>query len=183
MGGIPYELVDPTFDRVQDYLDGEIEEASDPAQRRLVGDRVKRARRSLADTAPVIPEDESDPTEELTGPPEDGSYHTQDGTPDGPPLAGDTDDEPAKPARRGGRRTPAKAAPDPADANGGTEDTPPARRSGKRRTPAESAARTAVKAETDDKPVRATRTAAARKGGKRTPADTKSSGFANEPPF
>lgn len=129
LAGLPYELVDPTFDRIRDYLDGELNEDTDPVQHLLAGERVRRVRRSLSDDPPTPAEPTPDTsTEDLTAEPADDRHHTQDGTPDGPPLAGETDEDgPLK---------------------------PPARRATKRKSPAEAKARAEVKADTDDKPPR-----------------------------
>jgi AAA domain-containing protein len=87
---LPVELVDPTVERVHRYVTGDLTDETDRAQRRLP-DRDVAVRHSLADEYPDLAEED------------EARYHTKDGTPDGPPLAGDKDDDPPKrPARRGG---------------------------------------------------------------------------------
>lgn len=88
LNALPVELVDPTVERVHLYVTGQLTEDTDRAQRRLP-DRETLTRRSLAEEYLDLPEGE---------PP----YHTEDGTPDGPPLAGDEDDPPKSSRRRSG---------------------------------------------------------------------------------
>lgn len=82
MNALPIEMVDPTIERVHQYVSGELAEGSDLAQEMLPDREVMTRRRSLADGY--------------------GVYHTADGTKDGPPLAGDEDDP--EPPKRSARR-------------------------------------------------------------------------------
>jgi hypothetical protein len=92
LNSLPVELVDPTFDRIYAYVHGELQHETDRTQRRMPnGAEGVLVRRSLAD--------DDGP---WSGPTADGTHHTKDGTPDGPPLAGDEDDP--EPPKRSGRR-------------------------------------------------------------------------------
>jgi hypothetical protein len=86
LNALPVELVDPTIERIHRYVSGELTDETDRAQRRLP-DREVAARYSLADEYPNLVDEEA-------------PYHTKGGTPDGPPLTGDEDDPPKRPARR-----------------------------------------------------------------------------------
>jgi hypothetical protein len=176
---LPVELVDPTIERVHQYVTGVLVEEVDRAQRRLP-DREVLVRRSLADDYPDLP------------------HHTQDGTATGEPLAGDEDDPepPKRPARRGSassgrtRATAPASAPPASETSSGDSETPsdesgpeepvkPARRSG-RKTAADRTARAQVKEETEGSKSGgpATKRAAAR-----AKQVEEASGFNDEPPF
>ena len=116
MFSLPVEMVDPTFDRILAYVRGELKHETDPAQKRMPGGAEGiLVRRSLADEVPDL------------------SHHTQDGTKDGPPLAGDEDDP--EPPKASGRRqsaassgrtraTAPASAPPSSETSSGTSDEP-----------------------------------------------------------
>ncbi len=197
MFSLPVEMVDPTFDRVYEYIHGGLDPDTDPAQRRMpAGAEGIPTRLSLADESPP--------------------YHTQDGTPDGPPLAGDEDDpEPPKgrvtnrrsrvssakeaaatstsgtgssegepePPKQGGRtrvRSPKPAAAStPPDESAGPEATP--RRTSGRKTAAQREAERAKKAVQADTELSKNGGPATRAARQR--AASKSGDFDGEPPF
>lgn len=190
LNSLPVELVDPTFDRIHAYVNGELEHETDPVQRRMPGGAEGvLARRSLADE-------------------DDGRHHTKDGTASGDPLAGDEDDTPDPPKRSGRRsgassgRTSARAkssatetaassepesdATEPEAAAAESPAKPPARRSG-RKAPADravAAAKAQVKAETEGtKNGPATRAAAERSRKAEQARTGPAGGFNDEPPF
>jgi len=190
MFSLPVELVDPTFDRIWAYVHGELDPNRDPAQKRMPGGAEGvLTRRSLADEDGIG----------HYGPTDEARYHTQDGTPDGPPLAGEQDDP--EPPKRGGRRTarsstPAAASKEPepsAEEEPGSdqvqppdpsseEETKPAPRRSGRKPAADRAAKAAkaeVQADTEGTKSGPARRAAAERASKAEQA----SGFSDEPPF
>jgi hypothetical protein len=167
MFSLPVELVDPTFDRIYAYVHGEIEHESDPAQKRMPGgaDGVL-TRRSLDDELP---------------------WHTEDGTPDGPPLAGDEDDP--VPPKSSGRRlvassgrtrasAPKNASPPEQETLGGDESPDPPRTGGRKSARSRTAATAPETAADDsgsvpDSPPAGTTGKAAppKRGGRKSAAD------------
>jgi hypothetical protein len=183
---LPVELVDPTIERVHRYVSGELTDETDRAQRRLP-DREIALRHSLAEEYPAFSAEEF-------GTDGDASYHTKDGTPDGPPLEGDEDDPepPKRPARRGGassgrtRATAPKSAPPDSETSSGASETPsdeppdPPKRGGRRAarssTPAAASKPPDESAEppsgsAPDSPPGGTTGRAARSSGRKTAAD------------
>jgi hypothetical protein len=174
LNALPVELVDPSIERIHRYVSGELTDETDRAQRRLP-DRELATRYSLADEYPDVPEEEV--------------YHTKDGTPDGPPLAGDGDgpEPPKRPARRGGAssgRTRATA-PESAPESEGTKpagDEPPdppkrgGRRAARSSTPVAASKPPDESAEppsgpAPDSPPDGTTGRVARSSGRKSPAD------------
>jgi len=157
---LPVELVDPTAERIHKYVTGVLSEETDRAQRRLP-DREVASRRSLAD-------------DYIDSPEEEAPYPTKDGTPDGPPLAGEEDDPPKRPARRrasaSSGRTSASA---PASAPEETASSEPESDAPEAESVAEplKASGRRVRSEPPDEPATAEEKPAPRRSGRKTPAD------------
>jgi hypothetical protein len=121
IGGLPYELVDPTFERVVAYLTDQLVEAKDPAQKTLTGETVTVVRRSLrGGTGTYGPTDEDRVAESVE------------------PVEEATEPDPPKRASRARKpaasKTPDKPAPEPEPAAEPAEEIkPPARKTAAQR--------------------------------------------------
>lgn len=204
LNALPVELVDPTIERIDAYVNGDLTEDIDRAQRRLP-DREVITRRSLADE--YLDEDATTGTygptdEERTDPPKrsggrraaSSGRSTASAKPsatgepaDSEPESGATEPEEAAaeekpdPPKRGGRRARGSTSAAAAEPTAPAEEKP-ARRSG-RKPPAERAARATVKAETEGKEKGpATRAAGRRAATNKAEAAMKSEGY-DKPPF
>lgn len=200
LNALPVEMVDPTIERVHQYVTGKLDEETDRAQRRLP-DREIIERRSLADE--YLDMDEP-PAEEPEPPkrPARRSRAASSGQSSAPAKPSATEEpassepesaapEPksaaAEPPKASGRKRSTRSSTSSAEASeemvaSGTEEkSQPARRSGRKPAAdrAASAARTQVKAETEGTKSGPATKAAAERASKAAQA----SGFNDEPPF
>jgi hypothetical protein len=162
IGGLPIELVDPTFERIAQYFSGELDEATDPVQKLLPGgaDGAPK-RRSLArsgiDTAPAADE----PAE---------TVQVEEDKPEPPKRA------PRKTAAQ--RRAEAEAAkPEMAI------DTEPPQTTEERDAEVKAARGQAVEEGIAAPPAGRAKKGGSRAATKRTPVESPPAGFSDEPPF